>query len=102
MTTDNFIPCDITELLAQIGMHNVLAISGGRIVKRETGVTMPVGSGYSVSVDLAPNDTYTVRRLFTRAGKVTVKGEWTDVYCEDVGELAYRASCFRSYTPEQV
>jgi hypothetical protein len=99
---DNFIPCNLQELLLQIGIPNLLAISGGRVQKRETGVTLPVGSGYSVSIDLAPSDTYTVRRLFTRAGKTTIKGEWEGVYFENVGELAYRASCFRSYTPEQV
>src|SRR5260221_632181 len=86
--------CDPQTLLAQIGRRNVLAISGGRVAIRDTGITLPVSHGYSVTVDLAGNDTYTVRRVFTRAGKATVKGERADIYCEEVGEIAYKASCY--------
>lgn len=84
------------ELLAQIGRMNVLAISGGRI--RHTGETLvlPVANGYTVEIDLDPSDTYTVRRVFNRGGKRWVKGEIRDVYCDEVGEVAYQASCFRS------
>ena len=49
-----------------------------------------------VTVDLAGNDSYTVRRVFTRAGRTWVKGERTDIYCDQVGEQAYQASCFRN------
>lgn len=97
MTTETFIPCDTTELLAQIGRMNILAISGGRVERRETGVTLPVGSGYSVTVDLDAMDYYTVRRVFKRGPKTWIKGELTDVDCFQVGEIAYRASSFRSY-----
>jgi len=93
-TTDTFAVCDAAELVAQIGRMNVLAVSGGRVGVRDTGVTLPVGRGYRVTVDLAPNDTYTVRRVFVRGRKVWVKGEETDVYCDEVGDAAYRASCF--------
>src|SRR5712691_486792 len=93
---DTMRECDAATLLAQIGSGNVLAISGGRVKIRETGITLPVSSGYSVTVDLAGNDTYTVRRVFTRSGVARVKGERADVYCEEVGEAAYRASCFRN------
>jgi len=75
---------------------NVLAISGGRVLRRESGVTLPVASGYRVTVDLAWNDTYTVRRVFERAGKTWIKGERREVYCDEVGKVAYVASCFRS------
>jgi hypothetical protein len=88
--------CDTRTLIAQIGKMNILAISGGRIYARETGITLPVSSGYHVTVDLAGNDTYIVRRVFVRAGKRHVKGERTNVYCEEVGEVAYKASCYRS------
>ena len=40
------------------------------------------------------NDTYVVRRVYTRAGRVTVKGQQYTVYCDEVGEVAYQASCF--------
>jgi hypothetical protein len=96
-TTETFRECDTSQLLAQIGRMNIMAISGGRVERRPTGVTLPVGSGYRVTVDLDFNDTYVVRRIFQRAGKTFVKGELRDVYCEDVGERAYEASSFRSY-----
>lgn len=95
-TTTEFRECDPAVLIAQIGRMNIFGISGGRIVRRKTGVTLPVGSGYTVTVDLAPNDTYTVRRVFKRGSKVWVKGEATEVYADNVGETAYRASCFRN------
>lgn len=88
--------CDADELVAQIGHRNVLAISGGRVLARRSGVTLPVSAGYSVTVDLAGNDTYTVRRVFVRAGKRWVKGELTGIHCDQVGEMAYQASCFRN------
>ena len=94
---DNFIECNASELAAQIGRMNIFAISGGRVTARQTGITLPVGCGYSVTVDLAGNDTYTVRRVFTRGGIAKIKGELTDVYCDEVGQVAYEASCFRSY-----
>ena len=91
-----FIECDVKVLVSQIGKMNIFAISGGRITARETGITLPVAHGYSVTIDLAPNDTYTVRRIFTRSGKATIKGEYQNVYCEEVGELAYQASCYQN------
>jgi hypothetical protein len=75
---------------------NILAISGGRIGARATGITLPVAAGYSVTVDLDWNDTYVVRRVFKRGAKVWIKGEQRGVYCDEVGEVAYRASCFRN------
>jgi hypothetical protein len=92
-----FIPCDSNELLAQIGRANILSISGGRVEPRRTGVTLPVDCGYSVTVDLAAGDTYVVRRIFRRGARQWIRGERTGVYCDEVGEAAYYASCFRSY-----
>lgn len=94
--TETFRPCDTQQTVEQIGRMNVFAISGGRIMRRETGITLPVGSGYSVTVDLDWNDTYVVRRVFKRGAKIWIKGEQRDVYCDEVGEVAYRASCFRN------
>lgn len=91
-----FADCDADQLIEQIGRRNVLAISGGRVLVRRSGVSLPVSSGYTVTVDLAGNDTYTVRRTFSRAGRTWVKGERTNVYFEQVGEMAYRASCYRN------
>lgn len=94
---------DFTTTLNQIGRMNVLAISGGRVrARREPGadtdtLVLPVGAGYSVEVDLdVASDTYTVRRMFRRGGKAFPKGEATNVYCDELGEVAYQASCFRN------
>ena len=95
-TADTFAPASPRTIAGQIGMGNLLSISGGRIVARETGITLPVGNGYTVTVDLAGNDTYTVRRVFTRGGRTWIKGETAGVYCDRVGEVAYQASCFRN------
>ena len=44
--------CDAQELVAQIGKMNVMAISGGRVQVRKTGITLQVGKGYSVEIDV--------------------------------------------------
>ena len=83
--------CDPDVLVAQIGQSNVLAISGGRVEKRDTGVTLPVRYGYAVEIDLAANDTYTVKRTYNGE----VKGEEERVHAHEVGDSAYRASCYK-------
>lgn len=88
--------CDAAVLLARIGHGNLMAISGLRVTVRRTGITLPVSSGYKVTVDLAADDTYTVRRVLVRGLKTWVKGEQAGVYCDQVGEAAYQASCFRN------
>lgn len=88
---------DTATTLNQIGRWNVLAISGGRHNMDGDTLVLPVGAGYSVEVDLdVASDTYTVRRMFRRGGKAFPKGERTYVYCDELGEVAYQASCFRN------
>jgi hypothetical protein len=87
---------DTSQILAQIGGLNVGAISGGRVKRYNDGVNLPVGNGYSVDIRLAPDDTYTVRRLFTRKGKITEHGTMTGIYAEQLGNIAYYASCYRN------
>lgn len=94
---EEFRPVDSAEIIEQVGRNNLLAISGGRVIHRKTGVTLPVSNGYSVTIDLAWNDTYTVRRIFTRSGKATIKAQLVDVYCFDLSDVAYYGSCFRSH-----
>lgn len=88
---------DPRQLFEQIGSMTVLSISGGRWGHNPDtgGAILPCGSGYRVEIDLAANDTYTVRRVFVRSGKRFVHGEARDVYAEQVGEVAYRAGMFR-------
>ena len=91
------------ELIAQIGRMNLAAISGGRVRLVGETLVLPVGSGYTVEITLDPSDTYTVRRVFTRGIKRWIKGEVSNVYCDQVGEMAYQAHAFRSYEfPEGV
>ena len=85
-------------ILRQIGRMNILAISGGRFERIPNGVRLPVSNGYAVEVVLdRGSDTYTVRRTFTRSGRVFPHGEMEGVYCDEVGEMAYQAHAFRSY-----
>jgi hypothetical protein len=97
----------IDTMLRQIGWGNVAAISGLRWKEEdELTVSLPVRHGYSVEVYLAPDDTYTVARVLTRRPKATpgnwapdpvrtVKGIVVGVYADQVGDVAYRASCYR-------
>jgi hypothetical protein len=85
------------QLRDQIGRGNMMAISGGRLWLTNGSAVLPVSNGYSVVVHLDTNDTYVVQRLFKRGMKVWIKGERTNVYAEQVGDVAYYASCFRSY-----
>jgi len=102
MTKQEGRPFNEDELINQIGRMNVFAISGGRvgvIVNNEgetVEVQLPVSNGYRVSISLGWNDTWTVSRQFVRKGVVSDKGTLEDVYCEQVGEIAYKASCFRN------
>lgn len=91
---DDFVRCDTNELTEQIGLWNILATSGGRVIHRETGITLPVARGYSVEVDLNWLDLYTVQRIHTYRGKRKVKGVLSGVYCDQVGEAVYRAGCW--------
>ena len=102
MTKQEGRPFDEDVLIDQIGRMNIFAISGGRVgvTKNNQGETveieLPVGYGYRVSITLGWDDTYTVSRQFVRKGVVTDKGTIEGVYCDQVGEIAYKASCFRN------
>lgn len=95
-------PFDAQELKSQIGFGNIGAISGGRVSiivnkeKETVEVQLPVSNGYRVSIKLGWNDEWVVSRQFVRKGVVSDKGTVEGVYCENVGEVAYQASCFRS------
>lgn len=94
-------PCDIQELLRQIGRMNVLAISGGRVYaianadNDNVGVRLPVTAARVVDVVLDYNDTYIVRRVRIGRNAEVVEHEETFVYCDQVGEAAYQASCWK-------
>jgi hypothetical protein len=107
MTTDQFTIYTDDEargvaetLLRQIGTMNVYAISGGRksFTHDDEGVEviLPCRYGYEVRVKyVAARDTYTVTRGYKRGMNYWIKGQMENVYCEDLGETAYRAGMFR-------
>jgi hypothetical protein len=102
MSNQEYRAFDEDVLIDQIGRMNIFAVSGGRvnITKNNQGETveveLPVGYGYRVSIKLDWNDTYIVSRQFVRKGVVTDKGTVDGIYCEEIGEVVYKASCFRN------
>jgi hypothetical protein len=101
--------CSPQTLIAQMGRMNLFAISGGKwaqIVDAQDdvpcGLIMPCGGNRAVEVVLNWMDLYTVRRvryITSGANKGDVVVEETlgeMVYCTEVGEVAYRASCWNS------
>lgn len=94
MSTDTTDYTIANTIIDQIGRMNLLAISGFRVERHPDGVTLPVSNGYKVIVTLdAASDTYTVTRAFNKR----IMGQRPFVYCDEVGEVAYRASCFHSF-----
>lgn len=80
----------------QIGFQTLIAACGGINAFRVSPDTLgfPVGRGYVVTVTLDPSDTYIVRRCFRRKGEMKVKGEQTMVYCDELSDTFWKASCF--------
>ena len=103
-------PFSVEVLKNQIGFWNIGAISGGRVYidgatynreyKTTEQVELPVAYGYRVRITLGWDDTYTVSRVIVKNTKKgiseVIKGTVEGVYCENVGEVAYKASCFRN------
>ena len=102
MTKQEGRPFNEDELISQIGRMNIFAISGGRvgITKNSRGETveieLKVSNGYRVVISLGWNDEYIVSRQFVRNGVVYDKGTVENVLCDNIGEVAYKASCFRN------
>ena len=94
---------DPQVVASQIGVANILAISGGRAAlavpqdgSRYPDIILPVGHGYRVRIALDAMDTYVVTREMLRAGKLTVKGVQDNVYMDELGDVAYYASCYKN------
>jgi hypothetical protein len=84
-------------ICAQIGMGNILSISGGRVRPLADGIELPVSHGYRVRVRLTAVDDYTVQRVQVRGGVEYDHGTKDRIYCDQVGEVAYLAGMFRSF-----
>lgn len=100
-------PCDHRVIAEQIGAINILAISGGRAFPIYSGdrddvvgLRLIIDGTRRVDVLLDWSDTYVVRRLRTitkgpKRGTDVVEFEQSDVYCDEIGEVAYSASCWK-------
>lgn len=94
-------------MVSQIARMTLFGISGGRVEAIEHGIRLPVAHGYAVTVELDGDDSYVVRRTFTRKPKgellpVTyLHGEAREVYCERLSEVCYFASCYVSYDAQE-
>jgi uncharacterized protein YjbI with pentapeptide repeats len=78
----------------QIGGWTIAAISGGRKSVENGRLVMPAGAGYQVRVSLAPDDTYSVERVFVRGTNVYPKGRIDGVYADQLSNVAYRAALY--------
>ena len=94
------------EILQQIGKMNILAVSGGRVGLLENaegekvGVFLPITHDRRVEVILTVMDTYRVIRSRhivkgSSAGAEVIEAETNDIYCDEVGEAVYQASCWK-------
>jgi len=95
-------PFNEDELIAQLGKMTFFAICGGKFsIWQPEGETVEAdfwsGNGYRVRITLGWDDTWTVQRIFVRKGQVSIKGEMKGVYADQVSDIAYKASCYRSY-----
>lgn len=100
-------PCDHRVIAEQIGIMTVLAISGGKAFPiyshdrdDSVGLRLPIDGTRRVDVILGWMDTYTVRRIRTivsgpQRGSDVVEFERSDVFCDEVGHVAYEASCWK-------
>lgn len=98
--------CDPKVLRDQIGIMTVMAVSGGRWGSIRTsdgepiGIILPCGTNRSVEVTLSFLDTYTVRRYRQvvkgeRRGDDIVEHEATNVYCDQISDAVFTASCWK-------
>jgi len=99
--------CDHRVIAQQIGIMNLLAISGGKTfpiysTDRDdvVGLRLPIDGTRRVDVILDWSDTYSVRRIRTiasgaRRGSDVVEFEQSDVFADEVGQVAYSASCWK-------
>lgn len=98
--------CDPKVVRDQIGLMTVLGVSGGRWHSlrdkdgETVGIALPCGTNRTVEVVLNFLDLYTVRRYRTivngaRKGETVVEYEAQDIYCDQLSEVVYSASCWR-------
>ena len=88
---------DEGQLLNQIGAMNVLAISGGRRITKDSTTLFPVSNGYFVTVTINNWDLYDVKLFKANKNKAAVFMDWENIGAEIIHEVAYQASCFNNW-----
>lgn len=99
-------PCDPKVIIQQMGVPTFFAVCGGKwtaVVNKDNetvGVLMPTSGSRMVEVILDWMDTYTVRRtrIVThgdKRGDIVVESETQMVYCDQLNEVVWQASCWR-------
>ncbi len=99
-------PCNAQEIAQQVGKWNIMAISGGRAHAitnhngETVGISLPVNGTRRVDIVLDWNDTYIVRRVRkvvrgAERGNEIIEDDAYGIYCDEVGETAYRLSCWK-------
>lgn len=83
-------------ILQQTGRMTVLGISGGRVVPLHDGIELPVSQGYKVRIRLNGLDLYNVERVMVRGAKEFPKGTMSNVYAEQLSEVAWAAHAYRN------
>ena len=87
-----------TTILDQIGGQTLTAICGGRArcavlsLDGRPAVEIPSSDGRLIQVIVAPDGTYTVRRLKRDGEYDTVKHQVTGVACGQLGDIVWRAA----------
>ena len=91
-------PTILITMMDQIGERTLLAVSGGRYIVRDSEtLRLPAGCGYAVDVRYnRGDDLYEVTRAFVRDGLTYTKGTRTGIYCDQLAETVWDASCFRN------
>lgn len=91
----------VKGILQAIGNDTVMAVCGGRMERSgPQAIRLHAGCGYRVEVTYEEGtDTFTVERLFERAGKITNKGTMYDVYVSELSTQVWAASCWRNEPP---
>ena len=89
-------PQILITMMDQIGERTLLAVSGGRYIVRDSEtLRLPAGSGYHVDIRYnRGQDLYEVTRAFVRDGITHAKGTRTGIFCDQLAETVWDASCY--------
>ena len=106
MITVDARPCDAQQIVEQIGVWTLMAVSGlrtARIYNSEgetVGISLPINNTRRVDIVLDWDDTYIVRRIRRitsgkNKGQEVTEDEFRNIYCDQVSHVAYTASCWK-------